>query len=216
MIRFIDVKKTYFKPYNKVLDGISFDVENASMIAVMGRSGVGKTTLLMLLGCLERIDSGSYWYNDIEVSDLKKKDFDKFRKEHISFIFQNFELIPEYSVYENVEIPLLARNVVKRKEKINSALKRVGIWDYRKKKPHKISGGEQQRCAIARAIVADTDIILADEPTGALDGETAGEIMGLLKSLKQQGKTIIVVTHDEKVASYCDYVIQIKKGKIVR
>ena len=203
MIRFIDVKKTYFKPYNKVLDGISFDVENGSMIAVMGRSGVGKTTLLMLLGCLERIDSGSYWYNDIEVSDLKKKDFDKFRKEHISFIFQNFELIPEYSVYENVEIPLLARNVVKRKEKINSALKRVGIWDYRKKKPHKISGGEQQRCAIARAI-------------GALDGETAGEIMGLLKSLKQQGKTIIVVTHDEKVASYCDYVIQIKKGKIVR
>lgn len=147
---------------------------------------------------------------------MKKKDFDKFRKEHISFIFQNFELIPEYSVYENVEIPLLARNVVKRKEKINSALKRVGIWDYRKKKPHKISGGEQQRCAIARAIVADTDIILADEPTGALDGETAGEIMGLLKSLKQQGKTIIVVTHDEKVASYCDYVIQIKKGKIVR
>ena len=216
MIRFIDVKKTYFKPYNKVLDGISFDVENGSMIAVMGRSGVGKTTLLMLLGCLERIDSGSYWYNDIEVSDLKKKDFDKFRKEHISFIFQNFELIPEYSVYENVEIPLLARNVVKRKEKNNSALKRVGIWDYRKKKPHKISGGEQQRCAIARAIVADTDIILADEPTGALDGETAGEIMGLLKSLKQQGKTIIVVTHDEKVASYCDYVIQIKKGKIVR
>lgn len=216
MIRFIDVKKTYFKPYNKVLDGISFDVENGSMIAVMGRSGVGKTTLLMLLGCLERIDSGSYWYNDIEVSDLKKKDFDKFRKEHISFIFQNFELIPEYSVYENVEIPLLARNVVKRKEKINSALKRVGIWDYRKKKPHKISGGEQQRCAIARAIVADADIILADEPTGALDGETAGEIMGLLKSLKQQGKTIIVVTHDEKVASYCDYVIQIKKGKIVR
>ena len=214
MIRFIDVKKTYFKPYNKVLDGISFDVENGSMIAVMGRSGVGKTTLLMLLGCLERIDSGSYWYNDIEVSDLKKKDFDKFRKEHISFIFQNFELIPEYSVYENVEIPLLARNVVKRKEKINSALKRVGIWDYRKKKPHKISGGEQQRCAIARAIVAD--IILSDEPTGALDGETAGEIMGLLKSLKQQGKTIIVVTHDEKVASYCDYVIQIKKGKIVR
>ena len=208
MIRFIDVKKTYFKPYNKVLDGISFDVENGSMIAVMGRSGVGKTTLLMLLGCLERIDSGSYWYNDIEVSDLKKKDFDKFRKEYISFIFQNFELIPEYSVYENVEIPLLARNVVKRKEKINSALKRVGIWDYRKKKPHKISGGEQQRCAIARAIVADTDIILADEPTG--------EIMGLLKSLKQQGKTIIVVTHDEKVASYCDYVIQIKKGKIVR
>lgn len=216
MIRFIDVKKTYFKPYNKVLDGISFDVENGSMIAVMGRSGVGKTTLLMLLGCLERIDSGSYWYNDIEVSDLKKKDFDKFRKEYISFIFQNFELIPEYSVYENVEIPLLARNVVKRKEKINSALKRVGIWDYRKKKPHKISGGEQQRCAIASAIVADTDIILADEPTGALDGETAGEIMGLLKSLKQQGKTIIVVTHDEKVASYCDYVIQIKKGKIVR
>jgi putative ABC transport system ATP-binding protein len=216
MIRFIDVKKTYFKPYNKVLDGISFDVENGSMIAVMGRSEVGKTTLLMLHGCLERIDSGSYWYNDIEVSDLKKKDFDKFRKEHISFIFQNFELIPEYSVYENVEIPLLARNIVKRKEKINSALKRVGIWDYRKKKPHKISGGEQQRCAIARAIVADTDIILADEPTGALDGETAGEIMGLLKSLKQQGKTIIVVTHDEKVASYCDYVIQIKKGKIVR
>ena len=216
MIRFIDVKKTYFKPYNKVLDGISFDVENGSMIAVMGRSGVGKTTLLMLLGRLERIDSGSYWYNDIEVSDLKKKDFDKFRKEHISFILQNFELIPEYSVYENVEIPLLARNVVKRKEKINSALKRVGIWDYRKKKPHKISGGEQQRCAIVRAIVANTDIILADEPTGALDGETVGEIMGLLKSLKQQGKTIIVVTHDEKVASYCDYVIQIKKGKIVR
>lgn len=214
MINIEELSKEYKKPYKKVLDQISFQIREGEMVAIMGKSGAGKSTLLNILGCIDIATGGKYVFHDVDVTGLSKKELHQFRKKHFSYIFQNFELLPEYSVYENIEIPLLARNVKNRKTIILNALEEVGIAEHRRKKIHKLSGGEQQRCAIARAIVADTDVILADEPTGSLDENTADEIMQLLKRLNDQGKTIIIVTHDRDIAAQCQRSIIIKDGKI--
>ncbi|MDO4166060.1 MAG: ABC transporter ATP-binding protein [Eubacteriales bacterium] len=214
MINIEELSKEYKKPYKKVLDQISFQIREGEMVAIMGKSGAGKSTLLNILGCIDTATGGKYVFHDVDVTGLSKKELHQFRKKHFSYIFQNFELLPEYSVYENIEIPLLARNVKNRKTIILNALEEVGIAEHRRKKIHKLSGGEQQRCAIARAIVADTDVILADEPTGSLDENTADEIMQLLKRLNDQGKTIIIVTHDRDIAAQCQRSIIIKDGKI--
>lgn len=143
MITINSIIKEYKKPYKRVLDELSLEIHEQEMLAVMGKSGAGKSTLLSILGCLEKMDSGEYWYDDIKVSELNKKELHNFRKTHISFIFQNFELIPQYTVYENVEIPLLARDVTSRKEIIHKALDEVGILEHKRKKINKLSGGEQ-------------------------------------------------------------------------
>ncbi|HBR04748.1 MAG TPA: peptide ABC transporter ATP-binding protein [Lachnospiraceae bacterium] len=199
-----------------VLKGITFSVNNGEMVSIMGSSGAGKTTLLNIIGCMDRADGGSYKFDGTDVNTLKNFQFELFRKKHIGFIFQQFALLNDYTVFENVELPLRSRRIKKkdRKEKVNEYLKRMGIADLSKKFPTQISGGQQQRCAIARALVSCPDIILADEPTGALDSKTGEEIMNEIVALKALGKIIIVVTHDLNVAKKADRIVYLKDGVI--
>lgn len=215
MIKLSNLTKEYKKPHKVILDKVSLTIDDNEFVAIMGKSGAGKSTLLNILGCIDPASSGEYQYDDTIVSHLSKKETHLFRKKHFSYVFQNFELIPQYTVYENVELPLLARNISNKKKKVCKALEDVGILEHKQKKINKLSGGEQQRCAIARAIVAETDVILADEPTGSLDEQTSSEIMALLKELHKQGKTIIIVTHDIDIANQCERCITIKDGKII-
>lgn len=218
MIRLNDVTKIYETQGIKTnaLNGISVEIEDGEMIAVMGPSGSGKSTLLNIIGCMDSITDGKYEYNDCEVSALKQGQLNAFRKKHISFVFQNFALMKDYTVYENVELPLLARNISKkvRKKIVNEKLELVGISEHAKKFPTQISGGQQQRCAIARALAAENNIILADEPTGALDTKTGDDIMEIFKQVNKMGKTVIIITHDQKVAKKCSRIIRIEDGKI--
>lgn len=215
MITLTNLTKEYNEPHKVILDEVSLTINDNEFVAIMGKSGAGKSTLLNILGCIDYASGGEYRYDDIMVSELSKREMHLFRKKHFSYVFQNFELIPQYTVYENVELPLLARNIGNKKEKVLQALEDVGIAEHKRKRINKLSGGEQQRCAIARAIVAGTDVILADEPTGSLDEQTSSDIMALLKELHKKGKTIIIVTHDRDIANQCERCITIKDGKIM-
>jgi putative ABC transport system ATP-binding protein len=200
------------------LNGVSLEIADGELISIVGPSGSGKTTLLNIIGCMDTVSSGRYFCNDVEVSALKNRKFEKFRKDHISFVFQQFALLDDYTVYENIELPLRVKNMSKkvRKKIIMEVLEKLKIADLKKKYPTQISGGQQQRCAIARAIVTGGNVILADEPTGALDGATGQEILDILKELNQEGKTVIIVTHDRKIAEQTERIIQIVDGKIVK
>lgn len=168
MIRLSHIEKTYFGNGNEThaLKNVNLKIQDNELCAIMGASGSGKSTLLHIIGAMDDVTGGSYLYNDIPVSKLSKKDLHGFRKKYVSFVFQNFALIERYSVYENLEVPLLARSVKKRKHIIEDAAERVGISDLLRKYPSELSGGQQQRCAIARALIADTELLLCDEPTG--------------------------------------------------
>ncbi len=218
MIELKNIKKIYSKDgiSTEALKDISLSIEKGEMIAIMGRSGSGKTTLLNILGCMDTLTEGEYIFGDEHVEKLSLKQMDMFRKDHISFVFQNFALMNQYTAFENIEMPLLIgkSNKKERKDKVNKVLELVGITELADKLPTKMSGGQQQRCAIARALVTDSDIILADEPTGALDEKTGTEIMDLFESLNKQGKTVIIVTHDKMVAERCKRIIHIKDGII--
>lgn len=219
MIELKNIKKSF--PLGKgkaiVLNDISLSVNRGEMVAVMGASGSGKSTLLNILGCLEDADEGNYFCDGAEVTKMSPSGRERFRKDTISFVFQQFALIGSETVYGNIEVPLKARNMArsKRRSLIMSVARKMGIEDQLFKKPALISGGQQQRCAIARALVTDNPIILADEPTGALDKKTGKEIMAILKDLSREGKTVIVVTHDESVAEIADRIIRIEDGKLV-
>lgn len=219
MIKLTNITKIYDRgnAEKTALNDVNLAVEDGEMLAVMGTSGSGKTTLLNMIGCMDKITAGQYMYNDIEVNNLKKKDLDKFRKAHISFVFQHFALMNDYTVFENVEVPLLCKKVSRgqRRKIVTDCLEKMGIGDLAKKYPTKISGGQKQRCAIARAIASGNDVILADEPTGALDKSTGNEIMNILKALNAQGKTIIIVTHDIEIANRCGRIISIEDGKLL-
>lgn len=219
MIELKNVTKTYKTKQveTQALRGIDLHIDDGEMLAVTGPSGSGKTTLLNIIGGMDVMTGGSYMFNGQEMNDLSGKKLFEFRKENVSFIFQHFELMDDYTVYENVSMPLIASGC-RRKEiavKTKKALEMTGIIDLKDKFPPELSGGQQQRTAIARAIVNNNNLILADEPTGALDAENSKNIMELLKNLKSHTNTIIIITHDPSVASQCDRIVNIKDGRIV-
>lgn len=218
MISIHKITKIYNKDSNDIpaLQDVSLEINDGEMVAIMGASGSGKTTLLNIIGCMDDWDGGDYIFNGTNVGTLKNGTLDKFRRQNFGFIFQQFALLKDYTVRENVELPLRAVNMPrkKRNEIVMDMLEKVGMEQYVDKIPTKLSGGQQQRCAIARALVTEASVILADEPTGALDSKTGQEIIDLLIQLNRSGKTVIIVTHDEKIAKQASRTIYLKDGKI--
>ena len=219
MIKLIHVKKDYTEGgvITNALKDINLEVKDGEFVAIMGASGSGKSTLLHILGGMDKLTSGEYYYNDEAVHDMSMCRLNIFRRDHVSFVFQNAALMKYYTVAENIEMPLLSMNVGKKERKkiIEEKMEAVGIAHLAKKLPIHISGGEQTRTAIARALAGDNELLLADEPTGALDQTTGKEIMEVFKKVHEMGKTIILITHDPNVAAYADRIIRIEDGKII-
>jgi putative ABC transport system ATP-binding protein len=201
-----------------ILKSINLNIKKGEFVMIMGKSGSGKTTLLNILGFLDKFDEGEYIFNNQDVTRLNESERSNFRNLNIGFIFQQFNLINTLNIYQNVELPMIYNNKYskqEKKEQIENKLSIVELLDKIKQKPVQLSGGQQQRVAIARALVNDPEIIFADEPTGSLDSDTGIEIMELLKELNKQGKTIIMVTHDEDLTKYASKVIKLKDGLIM-
>ncbi len=220
MIRIENLHKTYNKGKDAefhALKGIRFTIGDGELCAVVGKSGAGKSTLLHILGAIDNYDEGSYLLNDIEVGTLKEKELARFRNEHVGIILQDFALVEGYSVIENVMLPLRFGKTSRKdyKTRAMEALKQVDMDELANKSVNKLSGGQKQRVAIARAIVNNPDVILADEPTGALDTATAAQIVGVFRKLNEAGKTVIIVTHDVQLAEQCGRVLTISDGVLV-
>lgn len=199
-----------------VLHGINLEIEKNEYVAIMGPSGSGKSTLMNILGCLDNPTTGYYYFNDIDVSSLDDDDLSRMRNREIGFIFQNFNLLPRINALQNVELPLVYAGVSasERRERAIKALERVGLSDRMHHKPSELSGGQRQRVAIARALVTNPGILLADEPTGALDSKTGVDIMRLFDALHKEGNTIILITHEQEIADYANRNIMIRDGII--
>ncbi len=199
------------------LNKVSFEIQKGEFVAIMGPSGCGKSTLLNILGLLDNPSEGEYYFLNNEVSHFSEKQRANTRKQNIGFVFQNFNLIDELNVYENVELPLiyLGMSTAERKKRVESALEQMQITHRRKHFPLQLSGGQQQRVAVARAVVATPHLILADEPTGNLDSAHGEEVMNLLASLNQGGTTIIMVTHSQRDAEYAQRIIRLFDGQII-
>ncbi len=199
------------------LNNVSFGIKPGEFVAIMGPSGCGKSTLLNILGLLDNPSGGEYFFNGDEVSRFNERQRARMRKENIGFVFQNFNLIDELNVFENVELPLiyLGLSASERKRRVAEALEQMQITHRRKHFPLQLSGGQQQRVAVARAVVANPKLILADEPTGNLDSANGEEVMNLLERLNQQGTTLIIVTHSQRDAEYAHRIIRLFDGQIV-
>jgi len=220
MIKVEHLNKYYINGEMKLhaLKDLSFHIKEGEFVAIMGSSGSGKSTMMNILGCLDKNSEGTYILDGIDVSKIKDEELCKIRNVKIGFVFQSFNLLSKLTALENVELPLIYAGVGKkeREEKAKEVLKKVGLEDRMHHKPNELSGGQKQRVAIARALVNNPAIILADEPTGNLDSVSEKEIMEIFTDFNKQGKTIIVVTHEPEVAKYVKRVLLFKDGKIIR
>ena len=201
----------------RALNGIDLQIQKGEFVAIMGPSGSGKSTLMHILGCLDSPTDGTYYLDDVLVSKMPKASLAAVRNRKIGFVFQSFNLLPHLNILKNVELPLMYGGLSHRKRlaRAKEVLQSVGLGDRLKHKPGELSGGERQRVAIARAIVNDPSILLADEPTGNLDSQSGGDILEIFKDLHSQGNTVIMVTHDQAIASRAQRIIKIIDGKIV-
>ena len=220
LIDIIDVYKVYNPGENEVraLDGVSLRVEKGEFLAIVGNSGSGKSTLMNMLGCLDMPTQGEYYLGGKEISHLSDDTLSVIRNQEIGFVFQGFNLIPSLNAAENVELPLMYRGLPRERRKLLAleALDKVGLSGRLHHHPAQMSGGQQQRVAIARAIAAKPPIILADEPTGNLDSQSGEDVMGILRELWKGGKTIILITHDNEIATQARRVVKIHDGRIIR
>ena len=214
-----DVYKIYNPGENQVnaLDGVSLTIDEGEFVAIIGQSGSGKSTLMNMLGLLDTPTSGEYYINGTLVDDLTDDEMSKIRNEQIGFIFQGFNLISSLNAIENVELPLVYRGISKyeRREISEAALRKVGLEQRMHHLPAALSGGQQQRVAVARAIAAAPPVILADEPTGNLDTRSTNDVMQILHNLKEDGRTVIIITHDNEIAEQAERVIRIRDGRVV-
>ncbi|NRA93297.1 MAG: ABC transporter ATP-binding protein [Psychroserpens sp.] len=219
MIQIKDLHKSYHMGSNSlhVLKGINFDVKEGELVAIMGSSGSGKSTLLNILGMLDEADSGSYMLDNVPIRGLSEKLAAKYRNDFLGFIFQSFNLINYKSAVDNVAMPLYYKGM-KRKERTERAmhyLEKVGLAEWSHHLPSELSGGQKQRVAIARALASEPKVLLADEPTGALDTKTSYEVMELIQGINDEGKTILVVTHEHDIAQMCKRIVNLKDGVII-
>ncbi len=218
LIEIKDLKKNYLLGDTEipVIHGINLNIEKNEYVAIMGPSGSGKSTLMNILGCLDTASSGHYYFNHVDVNTLDDDALSAMRNKEIGFIFQNFNLLPRLNAIQNVELPLIYAGTpaAERKKRALKALDRVGLSNRVDHKPAELSGGQKQRVAVARALVTTPGILLADEPTGALDSKTGVEIMRLFEELHTEGNTIILITHEQEIANYAHRNIYLKDGMI--
>ena len=219
MIKIIDLHKSYRIGKNSlhVLKGIDLKINEGELVAIMGSSGSGKSTLLNIVGMLDNYDSGSYMLDNVAINNLDETKAAKYRNQFLGFVFQSFNLINYKTALENIALPLYYQGV-SRKERQSIALEylnKVGLSEWAEHLPSELSGGQKQRIAIARALASQPKVLLADEPTGALDSQTSEEVMSLIKKINKEGKTILVVTHEHEIANMCNRIITLKDGIIM-
>jgi putative ABC transport system ATP-binding protein len=219
MIDLKNITKTYDmgSVQVQVLRGISLHVDEGEFLSIIGPSGSGKSTLMNMIGCLDIPTTGEYFLDGKEISTYNEKQLSKIRNQKIGFIFQKFNLLPKLSALENVELPLIYRNMnnKERKKRSIEALEKVGLTDRMNHKPTELSGGQQQRVAIARALAGDPPVLLADEPTGNLDSKSGSDVMNIIRQLSNEGKTIVLITHDNEIAMAAQKTITIKDGLLL-
>lgn len=218
IIKLNNINKVYGQGESEThaLSNINLQISKGEMVAIMGPSGAGKSTLLNILGCMDIPTSGEYYLDGENIGKISSKELPKIRNKKIGFIFQNFNLLYDYTLIDNVAMPLsYSDNKRKQKERAKVMLKEVGLEDHIGKSPKELSGGQKQRVAIARALINNPEVILADEPTGSLDKETGNIILDMLKDINKNGKTVVIITHDKSIAERCDRILNIVDGYLL-